>query len=636
MTLSSAVVTIGPLCRIEGQLPSHAVRMATNSGAFQHGGELMCRRRDWDRVSGALRAAGVIIRTDEGGSPGRATLSLGSGSTGRVEGVLPRRIERTWLGRVQGRSLANITPYSLQEVRDALLEEKVAVEVKPDYRSMAVRMDDLSVDVMDSLSTPDEDLPDVKLLTGALRPYQRRALAYGDACQGRFYLCDEAGVGKTMSAIAYALHRGVQRVLIICPGSIKGQWRDEIKTYAGGEVFIAQGRRPERIPASTKWLITNQDILKDRYDDFALYNADLVIRDEAHTDKKPEADRVKALMALAGKARFYIPLTGTPVDNLPIDAWVQLHILQPNWWGSRYEFGLVFCGPVKNWSASKKAGRDIFDFKGVTQATKPVLQERLRHVMLRRLIRDVGLQMPEQTRTRVRVELDRGAREGYDTVLAEYRTLLREARANVHTEREVEAQLEKLRPQRAKLAMRMRRASSMGRIPDTVEMVQRLVEAGERVVVFGFYRETLEALRDAMKAVKLKADLIYGGDQARREDVIQAFKDGKLDVLVSSIQVGGVGLNFQHVSRTTISHELSFKPIDIPQSEARVFRSGQTKAVQHHYVLGEDTMDERVLNILFKKMAATDAFVNGDEMGTEDEILRELESSFFTKEKTVG
>lgn len=624
--LSSAFVTLGPLVRIEGSLPQHAIHMAKQAGAFQHGGEVMCRRRDWERVQSALKAAGVQVRVDGSGPVGRAVLSLGSAGTGKIEGVLPRKVPKTWLGRIQGRALANITPYALQEARQSLLDEGVQVEVAPEYRKAAMAMDDMSSDIINALTLPDDELPDVRLLSGALRLYQRRALAFGDACRGRFYIADEAGVGKTLSAIGYALHRKCERILVVCPGSVKGQWRDEITQFAGGEVFIAKGRSPQRIPASTKWLITNPDILSDRYDDFAMFRAQYTICDEGHTFKKPEPARVQALRKLAIQSPFYSPLTGTPIENVPVDAWVQLDILQPNWWGTRYDCGLTFCEPEYNFWASKKAGFKIYDFKGVTEENRPTLQERLRHVMIRRSLEEVGLQMPEQTRTRVRVELDSVARKAYDDVVAEYKALVKSATT--------EEELHKLRPKRAALAMRMRHASAMGRIPHTVEMVQSYVGSGERVIVFGYYRETLEELTAQLRAQKLNVGLIYGGDQNRREEVITAFKDGKTDVLVASIGVGGVGLNFQHVCHVTMTHELSFKPIDIPQSEGRVLRSGQTKPVQNTYMLGEDTMDERVLNVLFKKMAATKAFLDGgSQEDSEDEILRDIEASFFDDEK---
>jgi SNF2 family DNA or RNA helicase len=624
VSLSAAYVTPGPLYRIEGTLPPHAINMAKRAGAFEHGGHVLCKRDDWDRVEGALKAAGVILRMD-GTSPGKASLSLGNGGTGRIEGVLPRTIPKTWLGRLQGRALANITPYALQEAYQALRDDNVEVAVTPDYRKASSAMDDMAIDIMEALSLPDGDLPDVKLRTGALRLYQRRAMAFGQACRGRFYVADGAGVGKTLSAVGFALLRGCQRVLVVCPGSVKGQWRDEIEKFAGGEVFIAQGRRQERIPASTKWLITNPDILADRYDDFGLFRPDLIIRDEGHKDKSPDAQRTKALRNLAHKAQFYIVLTGTPIENKPIDAWVQLDILQPNWWGARYDFGLAFCEPERNHWASTKASFNVFDFKGVTEENRPILQERLRCVMIRRTTDDPGvnLELPEQTRTMVRVDLGKEAMRDYQEVVREYKALVQSAKD--------EKELEALRPKRAALAVKMRRVSAMGRIQDTVELVQTYTDSGDRVIVFGYYQETLEAIAKALKEEKLKVGLMHGGITGqRREDVIKAFKDGKTDVLVSSIAVGGVGLNFQHACRVTITHELSYTPIDIEQSEARVFRSGQTRAVEHKYVLGEGTMDERVLDLLFRKMAATKAFLDGGHQGdTEDEILREIESGFF-------
>ncbi len=633
MTLASAWVTPGPLYRIEGTLPSHARRMIQDAGAFEMESQWFCKQQVWPRVEASLRAAGVILTMDESQVKRTATVSLENGRTGRVEGALPRKVDKTWLGRIQGRALTRISPYAFHAVTESMQEDGIEILENPAVRGMKEWMDEQAADIMAALSAPAESLPDVKLKVDTLRDYQRRVLAYGDACHGRFCLWDEVGLGKTLSSLAYAVHSQSKRVLIVCPaGPVKGQWRDEIRKNLGGEAFIVTGERPKPIPADAAWVITNPELLPPRYEDLAAYDADLIILDEAHKHRSPDGQRVKALRALALKSKRYIPLSGTPIENMPHNMWAQLDMCQPGFWGTHYDFGLAFCKPVRNHWASRAAGRDIFDFKGISQDTKPELLTRLRKVALRRTGEEVNLELPAQTRTILRMPLDAGARHAYKDVRSEYDAFIKDATKDATTEAEIMGILTAARWKRAQLALKLRKTASLGRVPQTVDYVEDLVQEGEKPILFGYYRDVLDALAEGLRKAKVKVSVIHGGITGdKRDSEVQAFKDGKTDVLVAQIEVGGTGLNLQHASRITVTHETSYIPIHLQQSEGRVYRSGQKRPVQHIYLLAEDTVEQRVLDILLVKMAAQKEVLDAEATGeaTETEILRAVEADFF-------
>ena len=87
------------------------------------------------------------------------------------------------------------------------------------------------------------------LLKVPLYPYQMRGAVFL-ACRGRCVLGDDMGLGKTVQTLAavelLARERGVERVLVVAPASVKYQWETEIQKYTGRPVQVVEGNAAER------------------------------------------------------------------------------------------------------------------------------------------------------------------------------------------------------------------------------------------------------------------------------------------------------------------------------------------------------------------------------------------------------
>ena len=79
----------------------------------------------------------------------------------------------------------------------------------------------------------------------------------------RFILADDMGLGKTTSTIIAALETGEQKILIICPASLKINWEREIRNYTDRSVYISEGKN---FSTEHDFVIVNYDILKNFYD----------------------------------------------------------------------------------------------------------------------------------------------------------------------------------------------------------------------------------------------------------------------------------------------------------------------------------------------------------------------------------
>ena len=158
---------------------------------------------------------------------------------------------------------------------------------------------------------------------------------------GRVLLGDEMGLGKTVQAIAaaelLAKHFGVQRVLVVCPTSLKQQWQREIARFAGRTAQVLQGLRPARLGQYQQdafCRITSYDTLVRDVDLIEAWAPELLIIDEAQRVKNWNTVAARALRRI--DSPYAIVLTGTPLENrleelIAIVQLVDQHRLGPTW-----------------------------------------------------------------------------------------------------------------------------------------------------------------------------------------------------------------------------------------------------------------------------------------------------------------
>lgn len=161
---------------------------------------------------------------------------------------------------------------------------------------------------------------------GVLHPYQEEAtsrflnrksllLAYG------------CGTGKTVMAIAAAerlLNSGeINQVLILCPASLKYQWKKKIIEFTNADsVIVVDGDKATRTVQLTQnmnsqYIIASYESLIYDYENMSLLKPGCVICDEASAIKSFKAMRSKRVKKLFGKTAYRLGLTATPIENRP-------------------------------------------------------------------------------------------------------------------------------------------------------------------------------------------------------------------------------------------------------------------------------------------------------------------------------
>lgn len=397
----------------------------------------------------------------------------------------------------------------------------------------------------------------------SLRGYQSFGARFALA-QKRVILGDEMGLGKTVQAIAALAHlsaRGETHFLVVCPASVLINWTREVRARSTLRPLPVHG--PERQEAFAQWCesggvaLTTFDALHTLPDaDGCGLRPAMLVVDEAHYVKNPATRRSRAVSGWSQRTDRVLFLTGTPMENRVEEFRSLVRQLQPE------------LAPLISTSHGA-AGSQAF-----RRAVAPAY--------LRRNQQDVLTELPAL------VQVDEWEEFSAADLLA-----YREAVG-------------------AGQFMRMRRAAyadpaTSAKLNRLRELVAEAAGNGLKVVVFSYFREVLETVRQAL------GDAVFGPltgslPAARRQDLIDAFTaaDGHA-VLLSQIQAGGVGLNVQAAS-VVILCEPQIKPTMEHQAVARAHRMGQIRPVQVHRLLAADSVDQRLLDILARKERLFDAY----------------------------
>ncbi|RAG84989.1 hypothetical protein DN069_14110 [Streptacidiphilus pinicola] len=291
----------------------------------------------------------------------------------------------------------------------------------------------------------------------------------------------------------------------------------------------------------------------------------MTVVDEAHYVKNPTAQRARHVAALVERSSRALFLTGTPMENRVAEFRALLGYLQPELVAGLHE-------------ADQLAGAAAF-----RRAVAPAY--------LRRNQADVLTELPEVVHTDEWAEFSAADAEAYrEAVRGGNLQAMRRAAYSVP---ERSAKLDRL-----------------------TELVGEATSAGEKVLVFSYYRQTLGAVRGRLG--RDQPGLLFGplsgatGATARQETVDEFTDHRGPAILLCQIQAGGLGLNLQ-AANVVILCEPQIKPALEQQAVARAHRMGQTRRVRVHRLLTPDSVDQRLLTLLGRKERLFDAYARRSE-----------------------
>lgn len=439
-------------------------------------------------------------------------------------------------------------------------------------------------------------------LRSSLFEFQKEAIGFLAAREGKGLVAFDMGLGKTICAIAWLKHSGFLPAVVVCPASIKENWRREIDKFSDLSSQVLYSK--DALEPGRDVYVLNPDIL----DRFAFEDARTVIFDESSYYKSSSSKRFKLARALSARAESVVLLTGTPILNRPKDLWSQTQLYAPKLFPSFYYFAMKFCDGKKRHIGDK----EFWDFNGASNLGQ--LKAKMRNSWIRRTKEEVLSELPAKQRITQLVSLfDRSAYEREVKPVVEKLRKLREDRQKMLdlapeaqeqaflADAEAKLKRSKLRGLELAEIEKLRQATVKHKLPAVADFVETLLESEEKVIVFAHHHVVIDALRAELSGFKpLKID---GRDPTEsRMFVVDEFqKNPEARVLVGSIQAAGYGLNLT-AARVCVFAELSWNPSELEQCEARLHRIGQTGRVISYYLVAARTIEERMAKLLDAKL----------------------------------
>jgi SWI/SNF-related matrix-associated actin-dependent regulator 1 of chromatin subfamily A len=431
----------------------------------------------------------------------------------------------------------------------------------------------------------------------------------------RFILADDMGLGKTLSAIVAAKEIGAKKILIVCPATLKLNWKKEIEYFEDKKnVAIVDGNDWK----NAKWVIVNYDILRNfhhmpqagvKASDLPLTaiqiaQFDLVIADEAHRLKDASSNRSKIFNNFVYNIPNRWLLTGTPITNKPIDYFNLLQIcespLADNW--QRYV--KTYCDGKR--FTNRSTGKKYWVAGGHSNLDE--LRKYTQNLILRRMKTEVE-DLPDKIIRPVYLPLTSTVM--YDRYMNEYEDWL-----NDMIERE-----EEIPPwEHLTRLIKIRQMLSLDKIDTTVELAMDYIEEGKKVVIFSCFTETLDYLMEKLGNIAVRLD----GSMSliNRQKSVDAFQNSpKIKAFCSNIIAGGVGITLT-AGEVVIFNDLDWVPTNHVQAEDRVLRIGQKNNVNILYPLFDETLDIIMFDALTSKKAVINEVMGDNEAAFSETMLK--------------
>ena len=477
-----------------------------------------------------------------------------------------------------------------------------------------------------------------------LYKYQIEGVHFLEQKNGRALIADEMGLGKTVQALSWLkLHPEFSKVLVICPASLKINWQREAEKWALLDMEILNGTTPHKIKSND--VIINYDILSYWEKHLKLKQFDVIIFDEAHYIKNNKAKRTKAFKRLVKSVPRLIALTGTPIENKPIEIYNIVKVIDPSIFPDATDFAVEFCGAKKT--------RFGWDKNGATNTLRlnKILSS---SIMIRRKKVDVLKDLPEKQIIKVPFEINN--RIEYDQAETEFVEFLKK---KFNTENLTEEILEELKqfakrndievseelttdeirlikehkferiasaPVLAQIEL-LKQLAVKGKIDQIIEWIENFLESGEKLVVFAVHKKVVSQLMEKFKHIAVKVD--GSVSQKQRQEAVDKFqKDVKTRLFIGNIKAAGVGITLTAASNAAII-EFPWSPGELNQAADRIHRITQTKQVTIWNLVGESTIEEKIITLLKKKEKVITKILDGKQY-EDQSILMDLFKSYLT------
>lgn len=455
------------------------------------------------------------------------------------------------------------------------------------------------------------DVPVPANLHATLRPYQQTGLNWLQFLREYHFagiLADDMGLGKTVQTLSHLLvekqsGRMQSPSLIIAPTSLLSNWRREAERFTPDlNMLILQGTERKQL----FYKIRDYDLIMTTYpllsrDEETLLEHDYhyLILDEAQIIKNPQSKGAQIVRQV--KAKHRLCLTGTPMENHLGELWAQFDFLMPGFLGDNATFKKLYRIPIETFGEVEQKMR---------------LVRRISPFMLRRTKQQVASELPPKTEIIRSVPLYEKQAALYESIRLTMEKKVRDAIAERGLSRShitILDALLKLRQTccdpRTLAINEAQKINESAKLDLLMELLPEQLEEGRRILVFSQFTRMIALIEDELNQRSIGYTKLTGQTQ-HRDDAIQRFKSGEVNVFLISLKAGGLGLNLTEAD-TVIIYDPWWNPAVEAQAADRAYRIGQDKPVFVYKLITENTVEEKIIAMQDKKRALASS-IQGD------------------------
>jgi hypothetical protein len=434
------------------------------------------------------------------------------------------------------------------------------------------------------------------LLKVPLYQYQRDGVRFAFS-RGKSIIADEMGLGKTIQAIATAemLRREgyVESVLILCPTSLKYQWKKEIEKFTNANALVVEGDHLARTRAYREEMATYKIVSYNSIaNDLKVYksmDSDMLIMDEVQRLKNWNTQIAKGARLI--NANYAVVLSGTPLENKLEELYSVMQFVDQYCLGPFYRFRNETI--VTNPDTGKVIG-----YKNLNKVGKQISS-----VLLRRTKKQVALQMPARVDKTLYVDMTDQQREIHDECQSYVaRIIYKWTKYHFLSENDRKRLLllmSKMRMVCDSTFIIDQTTNFQTKIDEALDIVNNTIESGEeKIVVFSQWERMARLLANELDKRGVKYEFLHGGvPSLKRRQLMDDFTDNPESRVFISTDAGSTGLNLQ-VASLLINLDLPWNPAVLEQRIARIYRIGQKRNIQVINMVSRGTIEERMLSTL--------------------------------------
>ena len=458
------------------------------------------------------------------------------------------------------------------------------------------------------------------LLRTTLYDYQKAGVRFC-AQAGRAILADEMGLGKTVQAIATAelLRREcfIEQTLVLCPTTLKYQWKREIERFTGAEVVLIDGspeQRRELLQTSAPYKIASYSSINQDLKELSEFTTDMVIMDEVQRLKNWNTQIARSVRRI--HSRYALILSGTPLENRLEELYSIVELVDQFLLSPYYLFR-------DRYLVTDDTGRTV-GYRNLQEVA-----ERIKPVLLRRRKADVALQLPPRIDKNLFVPMTTEQLDAHHALKQQAARLV----AKWHRQHFL-SEIDRKQLLLTLSQMRMTCDSlyvldEHSRYDTKVEEVMNILDecgvteygvssaddgrSGVKVVIFSQWERMTRLIAQELEQSGVEFVYLHGNVPAReRQERVEAFgTDPSVRVFLST-DAGSVGLNLQAAS-VVINVDVPWNPAVLEQRIGRLHRIGQQRGVEVINLISAGTIEEDMLSKLRFKASLFEGVLDGGE-----------------------